>query len=128
MKFLFLALTLTIAPIAFGKTILTCDAHNSVFMTLEVSRDGAVTGRMNHNYNGALIACKQGAMESLEAGEASCVGLWNMAFNQRGESVDRAVIITLTKTDGKIQARFRNNWDGRTQSGNLEMLDCRLEN
>ncbi len=124
MKFFILALSLTLAPIAFGKTLLSCDTGKSVFLKLEVASDGVVTGRMNHNYNGALIACKYDAIWSLEAGQASCVGLWNMAFNQRGEIVDRAVIITLTKAEGKIQARFRNNWDGRANSGNMEILDC----
>ncbi len=126
MKFLILALTLTFAQGAFAKSLISCNSHNSVFLTLE-GKGGVIAGRMNHNYNGALIVCKLGALEALEAqGEMKCAGLWNMAFNEEGNEIDKTVVITIKKMKtGKLQATFTNDWDGRSpEYQSHEVLNC----
>lgn len=128
MKLFLFALALTLTQVALAKPLLTCASHNSVFVQLETVKDGTITGSMNHNYNGANLACKFGAKESFEMyGEMKCVGLWNIAFDDNGEGTDKAVIITIKKNrSGKVQAIFANNWDGRSpENGEIEVLDCK---
>ncbi len=107
-----------------GDNQISCGAAAGVMIQLQRYGNG-YSGYLIDAYNGGTLGCRGYSARFLDGeGTLDCIGYWDHSFE--GSEV---VKITIAKnSDGKLQASYLRDWDGRNgQVPRLITADCQIQ-